>query len=905
MLPHNKKEETVDRFPHLDKANSWPGLSTVDPFDLQVTFDPYIWGPDVELHLVKTRLDEGYRNVVGWKTKTERDSWYDSHSDRSVRLTSEFHILPGQEVKLPIAFEVLQEYNQIFIDFPPTRTADGSPEPHRFFYFVRDVEYRSPSATACIITLDEWTTHALDTSMPFIRLERGHAPMAAITPEHFLQSPSARCGLLAVPDQNFGGSGMGVIKHTAREVLNQGPMWCVLSFAADLVQNPGTYGQDGWRTPTTHGAVTQGAMGYETFAIDPADFASFMDTLASQAPQILSCIIACFLVPAKYLTVGGQSQYLGHTLTQVIPQQTIRTIVDLEPTMFGFPDEYKGIAKLYTAPYSWIEIVDDAGRTQSLRVEDTNGHLQLSVMASIAYPLIGLSAYVLGIGGGTDDTLQWKNFNDQAFRAAGDWTRTLREFSIPTYAILIDPLQDYDYRTFFSRQQAADSNAEAMRLGYAGAQATRDTVSANLARQQARLAQQQQEAQDAADLSDAMDLANQTIQESKLQADCEADEDMMTASAALAATEIAAAAGGSRAAAAASVQSAHIGLDMSQAAETHLDSTHLQQNIQTGIGIAGNAASGIAQIAAAVASGGATLVTSTESFDILGETFTARTTQQAGMGGAIKGGLANAGGLAGAVQGGVDMYFNVTENHGYESKQASGSTQLAQVQLDAASAAAHYADLQYTITTVNNQAQLDQSIATMWRKKATEVAHMIAVRLANLKNRHDSLNLIQGYETAISNADIATATANANRVKSLSDDGTATSKRLADASIERARKGAAIGTPRQITSIAGNLSDMTQPQIMSVRVRTQDIASIAAAGDTFLMWGYRFAGREWRISTLTPMPVFSYWMGEVQMAAGNINTRTREVISGIFSAGVTIWKDPDKIGSTSIYENRI
>lgn len=893
----------MEKFPHLPRANGWPGLDHVDPFALEVEFDPYVWKPGVEIHLVATRLDAGYQNVVGWESVEARDAWYDQHSDRTFVLDSEFHVLPGATVKLPIPFTTLNGYNQIFIEYPDAPVEYAPGRPYRFYYFISDIEYRSPSTTACIVTLDEWTTHGLEVQLPYIRLQRGHAPMAAITPAHYLESPAARCGLLSIPDRNFGG-GMGVIKHTAREVLNQGAMWCVLTFAADLVQSPGTYGTDGWHTPTTHGAVTQGAMGYETFAIDPNDFAGFMDTLAAQAPQVLSCILACFLVPAKYLQVGGQAQYLGHTITQVIPQQTIKTMVDLEPSMFGYPAEYKDIAKLYTAPYAWLEIVDDAGRTQSLRVEDTNGHIQLSVMASIAYPLIGLSAYVLGIGGGDDTTLQWQNFNAQSFRAAGDWTKTLREFAIPTYAILIDPLQDYDYRTFYSRQQAADSNAEAMRLGYASAQATRDTVAANLARQQARLAQEQAEAQAAADLSDAMDLANQTIQDSKMTADCEADEDMMTASAGLAATEIAAAAGGSRAAAASGVQSARVGLDMAQDYEAHLDSVHLQQNIQSGIGIAGNAASGIAQIAAAAATGGATLVTSAESFDIMGETFTARTTQQAGLGGAVKGGLANAGGLQGAVQGAVDMYFNMTENHQYEAQQASGSTRLASIQLDAANAAAHYADLQYTVTAVNNQAQLDQSIATMWRKKATELAHLIAVRLANSKNRHDSLDLQQGYETAISNADIALATSNANRVKTLADDGTATSKRLADASIERARKGAGVGTPRQITSASGGLSDMTQPQIMSVRVRTQDIASIAAAGDLFLTYGYALAGRQWPISTLTPMSHFSYWEGDIQIGQYNNSTATYDVVKGIFASGVMIWRDPDMIGATSIYDNR-
>lgn len=898
----------MEKFPHLPRANGWPGLDHVDPFALEVEFDPYVWKPGVEIHLVATRLDAGYQNIVGWESVEARDDWYDQHSDKTFVLDSEFHVLPGATVKLPIPFTTLNGYNQLFIEYPDAPVEYAPGRPYRFYYFITDIEYRSPSTTACIVTLDEWTTHGLEVQLPYIRLQRGHAPMAAITPAHYLESPAARCGLLSIPDRNFGG-GMGVIKHTAREVLNQGTMWCVLTFAADLVQSPGTYGTDGWHTPTTHGAVTQGAMGYETFAIDPNDFASFMDTLAAQAPQVLSCIIACFLVPAKYLQVGGQAQYLGHTITQVIPQQTIKTMVDLEPSMFGYPDEYKDIAKLYTAPYSWLEIVDDAGRTQSLRVEDTNGHIQLSVMASIAYPLIGLSAYVLGIGGGDDTTLQWQNFNAQSFRAAGDWTKTLREFAIPTYAILIDPMQDYDYRTFYSRQQAADSNAEAMRLSYAAAQATRDTVSANLARQQARLAQQQQEAQDAADLSDDFDEVNVEAQLHKLRELTDKDKDFMTSQTGLAAGEIAASAGAAAAQAAAGANSAQVAYDMQVDAAGHLGEQQFQQNVQSGIALAGSMASGVAQVAAGYAAG-AGAVTGMESATIetavpggvLSQSI--NTPQTAGMTGGISGGIANAGGLQGAVAGAADIVFNITENHPYQQRQAQGSTALAAIRLDAAQAAAYYCDLQYQLLAVNNQTQRNLNITLINDKLDIEHRYARWVKNTNISNRHASLDLQQGYQTDITNADVAVAAANADRVKTLADDGTATSKRLADASIERARKAAGLGTPRQITSAAGGLSDMTQPQIMSVRVRTQDIASIAAAGDLFLTYGYAFAGRQWAINTLTPMSRFSYWEGDVQIGAYNNSTATYDAVKGIFASGVMIWRDPDMIGATSIYDNR-
>lgn len=908
----------MDRFPHLDKANSWPGLSTVDPFDLQVTFDPYVWGPDVELHLVRTRLDEGYRNVVGWKTKGERDSWYDSHSDRSVRLTSEFHILPGQEVKLPIAFEVLQEYNQIFIDFPPTRTADGSPSTHRFFYFVRDVEYRSPSATACIITLDEWTTHALDTSMPFIRLERGHAPMAAVDVDTYLSNPLNNASLLGVQDDTWGTPER--LTAEAITMIDDPDVWAVLALSASIWIDPHAIGSDEWGVPYSRDLFVQGAPSIQTVAVEPESLMTLLANIEEIAPQMMAAIQSCFIIPKKWVDVTYTREAYNVTVHEIGATQRLQSLVTLTRASFGYPSEYAGIAKLYTSPYAILEVIDHTGTSQQIRIEDTNGSLQISVAAALTYPALGIDVAVLGIGSDSTSSLSWDTFASHTCVGRGMWLETVRHYQIPTYMVTADPRRQYAMQQYHAVAQAQDQNATAESLSYQAAQASYDMQLAGLARQTARLGESQANATAQLALSQGADDDILDLQVQKTFKDLTADQNFMLVSTAVQQNTVALAASQAAASNGISVQQATVsqGVAMANEKAVTAQTDTAIQNAKAAWAIspynAGDAVGGAIRAAgSALVPGLGSSLSAGLLSDALappGEATSAPMTRGimdkiGGAIGQVTGGMGTP--LVSAFTGGMtnSEYGATIASADAQVASAQGSVQLAQLNLEGAQLTAQNVEASYTMASGNItvMTQASQDLANAKWSNASGLAQDTLQVSHDMQS--DSLAQQQATQNTINAGDVALGQANAARTKTLADTNTAQRKRLQDASILRGYRAAQLGTPIAVTAPALSSATVTRPQLIAARVITQSPAAIAAAGDTFLKWGYRFAGREWRISTLTPMPVFSFWMGEVQMAAGNINTRTREVISGIFSAGVTIWKDPDKIGSTSIYENRI
>lgn len=828
------------RFRHLE-ANSWPGLDTVEPFALQVDFSPYVWTPDVEIHLVKTRLDAGYRNVIAWDSAEERDAWYDQHSNRSFRLDSEFHVLPGQTIKLPIPFTTLNGYNQVYIEYPAMPVEYGPNRPMRFYYFISDIEYRSPSTTACVITLDEWTTHGLEVDIPYIRLERGHAPMAAVDADRYLSNPIENTDLLTTPDESYGDGGAGRITHSVDDIINAGPMWAVIAMTSDIDQSPGGFGQDGWRTPVTHSWRTQGAACYTTIAVEPADLDVFLDTIGAQAPQIMQTIEACFLIPKGLVTAARTVEYLGMSVRIIEPRQTIDSILTLSADKFDYPSEYRKIAKLYTAPYAWLEITDTSGKTQKIRIEDTTGKIQISKIASIVYPMIGIDAYVIGIGSGAGSTIEWQNFSRREFAAWGDWTATLRRFDIPTYAIVQEARQYFNFNAFWQQQQQRASIEESYRQSTTAAATQQQLTNAGLDRTAARLQQAQAEQDAALSIGLSAQAEIRAQQRQRVLGDMADDATLMGKTF--------------------EAQQEQTYLAQSQAA-ARTDATITRDEL----------ALGVAGAAAVVA--GAGLI--------------------AGVGGAVAGGATAAEAIGGAATGGTLAAFGGA---------ITGVVQEG-LQLDAAVMSGEQEQVSLMLAATQNEELYRYTAGDYYMSKRGRLTStQDAIYAAQDAARRASLSNQQAYQSLISAGDIATSRSAAATAKALSDDIASGSRRVNLDSIDRTARHASISAPVKIATPSGSSGDMTMPQAISVRIRTQDRGAIAAAGDQFLTHGYRLAGRQWKITTLKPMAKFSYWEGDAQIAAYDNSTTTYETIHAMFSDGVTIWEDPDDIGATSIYDN--
>lgn len=872
----------MERFPHLNKANTWPGLGTVDPFDLQVTFDPYSWGPDVAIHLCKTRLDAGYENIGGWTTAAARDAWFDSVSDKSFTLDSEFHVLPGSEIKLPIAFEVLNEYNQLFIDFPPTPTADGSTKTHRYYYFISDVTYRSPSSTGCIITIDEWSTHMFDVDFRYIDLERGHAPMAAVSASDYIANPLANSEYLAIPDDTFGGGER--LKYSARNIINAGPHWLIISMTADPEQDPGEYGhREQWRVPTTSAYRVQGAISTAVFAIEPSDANLMINRLNERAPQLMPTIQAVFLIPKRMVTTGTSFEFLGVSCREIFPTQNVTDLITLNLDMFGYPSRYRDIAKLYTQPYAWLELTDENGRTQTIAVEDTTGRLRLSTLASILAPFIGVDAYVTGIGSDTSGSITWANMSEHTFSTYGDWTAAIRSWNIPTYAVIQNSERAFEWSNYWQRQQQAAMNTSAYDLAIQNNNLNYSLRNAALDRQTARIGQQQ--AHDSAqfvlsrDTSQLINAANLA----KAWDDKNADEAFMVLSNNLSQTEVGMS--WSNADAVASNQVAQAALSVGQA---HLYQDHV--GIMGGVAMA-QSVIGLGQ---SVTSGvGSVLGTKSanDAASAAGRAISPASLPLAGVD-AVLGGLSA----------GVDVFATYQQNQ-YNMESAAAASQMAQISLSGAALQQQNLNASYALMMANNSILINETKKYMTNKVNAAVTQTNEVLRLQNQLKADSLATQQSYQTAINAGDVALTKAQIGSTKGMSDLSATTTKGLQDEALANAHRAGRIGSPRVFAQPTGNMQNYTRPQVLMANVKTQAPAAIAAAGDNFLRRGYAFAGRQWTITTLTPMNHFSYWKGEMRFTTTKTNENTREILKAIFQAGTYVWRNPSEIGSISIYDN--
>jgi hypothetical protein len=114
-------------------------------------------------------------------------------------------------------------------------------------------------------------------------------------------------------------------------------------------------------------------------------------------------------------------------------------------------------------------------------------------------------------------------------------------------------------------------------------------------------------------------------------------------------------------------------------------------------------------------------------------------------------------------------------------------------------------------------------------------------------------------------------------------------------------------SPTPVCATSGDFgADYNQTRGVQVKVRRESDSAIAQAGDTFARYGYAF-NRAWDVegSGLKLMRNFTYWKCDdvwIDDVHASNNSAVNTIV-GIFTNGVTVWGDADKIGKVSIYDN--
>lgn len=895
-------------FPHLRRDTQFPYLNTVDVYKFQNNFDYTRWSENTRLRLVNVIWNSDYADVVKFDTDAARDAWFDSIDDYfSLELETACRVVPEGYVKLPIPYDVMARYNYMYIDMPIATSAEHPIDYEtlygirRWYFFIDSIAYRAENTTEVRVVPDIWTNFQNDVEINFMMLERGHAPVAYSDVDDYLSNPIANNSMLLAPDVNF--SSDTIVRNADYIPFGDGNKYLIMVSTIPPTAI-GTIGKvtgatsDEWTRPTYYNINTRygyqlGVNGF-TFG-DAGDYSSlntpvgngsndrlpnnvyayaieaskcfgsgtFLKTLVRDNPNFVNSLVASFVVSGDMITVGESYTLAGQKVFACVgSERDVKQIV-LEKDMFGFPEEYQRFAKLYTFPYSSIELTDNDGKKVDVKIENTSG-IECKMISSVAFPFINLRVFFTGINGVGSDTYTWRRLNGSAVSKSmfnGDWYENCFDWQVPTYAIYMDGKTVNNLRNYNALQNARrdalvgyhtsvrDANT-AMQNGIDLAETAEDNVNASATTMVANMANtiNAQTANTAAavacataNTNSANDCGTQVVTQNNYQIDAD-NTSTNTLSA----------------------------ITAQASNETSIATTGMSGGALVNGSTVNGAVGGIGMAAGAVAAGALT----------------------GGAGLAIVGGMA----ALGAMTSGMTAAAN-NSNAMAMAQCNSFLTQQTQERNDEVASHARSAN-----TTIQVSLNSDRTHQTNNNNDC------ITTQTANTTN----------CERTNTNNDAATMNANAARTRGTSvansgytrEVGILNAKEILENAFDKAHgsyNDARNNSPQAFGTYSGDVSsDYMETRGIQVKVRTQNDGAIRQTGDMFARYGYAL-NQIWdvRKTGLTLMKHFTYWkasdiwVDDRQSSTNAVN----KSIEAMFINGVTIWSNPDEIGRVSIYAN--
>ena len=479
-----KKLNTNSAFPNLDNVEVYKYDNQFDysrydytQMELMLCSVPWDMG---EAH-IGNRTISGIGNVVYFGSKANRDAWFDAIPDsQCFRFSTKFKELHREQIiDVPIPYDVCARYNYLKVHYALFAN-DESPVMFEddegvrdWFWFVREVEFVAPNTTRLHLLDDAFQTWIYDVDITGMVLERGHAPMFAVKTDEYLTNPIENNEYLLTEDVNFGS--ISQVKHIDVLQLNAGNMYACIATSANPRVDWGSKADDDWRTPAGASYTANGNPSFFVFALPVSQLATFLANVTNDFPQFKQTVQGVFFASDDLLTIGQAFTFANVECHMVSSSRKQFDFVQLEKSQFGYASRYANIAKLYTSPYAHIEVTDENGNVDVVRVEDTNGTLDVSAALSLAYPFVTIDAHLLGAGGTVGASITYRNVTAHTFNVSGQWYETLRTWNVPTFAVVLDAAREYDYSTHFDRLQRVNDYEKA----YANAGASATTARTN------------------------------------------------------------------------------------------------------------------------------------------------------------------------------------------------------------------------------------------------------------------------------------------------------------------------------------------------------------------------------------------------------------------------------------------
>ena len=205
--------------------------------------------------------------------------------------------------------------------------------------------------------------------------------------------------------------------------------------------------------------------------------------------------------------------------------------------------------------------------------------------------------------------------------------------------------------------------------------------------------------------------------------------------------------------------------------------------------------------------------------------------------------------------------------------------------------AAIYSNAAITVNQTDTQAdsEIDYNFATRdsAMQQTTAKKNNQVTNIQTLRDNNDSLT------TGTANAAANLTTANAGRTRNTALN--AVSNQVMQSGLE---------APRQYGEMANGNTASTRPMGMFANIVTQDRYSICYAGDTMLRYGYAY-NRYWEFDgDWNVCDKFTYWkLSDFWVTNLHIPDMYVDRIRFFLFGGVTVWRKPEDIGVTDIYDN--
>lgn len=603
---------------------------------------------------------------------------------------------------------------------------------------------------------------------------------------------------------------------------------------------PATGDFGGYLMPFDNSTFVQGVPSDWQFAVQASQLEGFLDVWAANAPQAMQAMDALYLCGESLLAFTGETTLWGYTVRTGAHGAETTYSHELTQADFGYSSDIAGLAKLYTYPYARIEVATDQGATVEVRVEDlASGSVDVVCALNGAFPWLRISAHVAGVGGAVSQ-LAFSTATAHTFAGGGRWYDTLMEWGVPCYQIHQSNAQANDYRTHYSRVQRANDAETA----YSNATASAATA--------------QENAVASADTA----YTNSVTSNNTAYTNTENQTDLNTTQTALAISNNTSVTSNSVSYA---TQGANLNITkLSNDTQTDRfvsSATTEVENDAIALTTANNQAS-------TIASGAVSAMVSLSTLDFSG----------------VATSIADTVGSC------------ATANASAEVSQSTNET-LALIAQTAASDKALHATSYITdaqsvqnsqtnaITTLRNTLMNQQTINTN------------GTMLTNAENTRTTgnANAARTQATATANAGRTynTAVANAERTRS-----------NAYAAIDNSVSEAAMQAPLSFGSSQDGAFSNTRPMVVSVNVVTESKSAIRQAATQFLRYGYALH-QTWEWDTWNLMRNFTYWEVSDVWATGvdAVPEEALDAVRRMLHQGVTVWRDPDKIGKVSIYDN--